>query len=68
MTKPYSKELPLRHIYDNNLSSNQKLLMTLLLIEENPDLYDLSTLAKRRVEDILLDLKELKKLGYLQDT
>ena len=42
--------------------------MTLLLIEENPDLYDLSTLAKRRVEDILLDLKELKKRGYLQDT
>ena len=68
MTKPHSKELPLRHIYDNNLSSNQKLLMTLLLIEENPDLYDLSTLAKRRVEDILLDLKELKKRGYLQDT
>ena len=68
MTKPYSRELPLRHIYDNNLSSNQKLLMTLLLIEENPDLYDLSVLAKRRVEDILLDLKELKKRGYLQDT
>ncbi|MBR2929468.1 MAG: hypothetical protein IKC24_09995 [Oscillospiraceae bacterium] len=68
MTKPHSKELPLRHIYDSNLSSNQKLLMTLLLIEENPDLYDLSVLAKRRVEDILLDLKELKKLGYLQDT
>ena len=68
MTKPHSKELPLRHIYDSNLSSNQKLLMTLLLIEENPGLYDLSVLAKRRVEDILLDLKELKKLGYLQDT
>ena len=68
MTKPYSKELPLQHIYDNNLSSNQKLLMTLLLIEENPGLYDLSTLAKRRAEDILLDLKELKKQGYLQDT
>ena len=68
MTKPHSKELPLRHIYDSNLSSNQKLLMTLLLIEENPDLYDLSVLAKRRVEDILLDLKELKKKGYLQDT
>lgn len=68
MTKPYSKELPLQHIYDSNLSSNQKLLMTLLLIEENPDLYDLSALAKRRVEDILLDLKELKKRGYLQDT
>ena len=68
MTKPYSKELPLQHIYDNNLSSNQKMLMTLLLIEENPDLYDLSALAKRRVEDILLDLKELKKLCYLQDT
>ena len=68
MTKPYSKELPLRHIYDSSLTANQKLLMTLLLIEENPSLYDLSTLAKRRVEDILLDLKELKKRGYLQDT
>ena len=68
MTKPHSKELPLRHIYDSNLSSNQKLLMTLLLIEENPGLYDLSTLAKLRTEDVLLDLKELKKQGYLQDT
>ena len=68
MTKPHSKKPPLRHIYDSDLTASQKLLMTLLLIEENPSLYDLSTLAKRRAEDILFDLKELKKQGYLQDT
>ena len=58
MTKPHSKELPLRHIYDSNLSSNQKLLMTLLLIEENPDLYDLSTLAKRSRFAVFITEKE----------
>ncbi len=58
MTKPYSKELPLRHIYDSNLSSNQKMLMTLLLIEENPDLYDLSTLAKRSRFAVFITEKE----------
>lgn len=39
MKKPYYKELPLFHIYDSNLSGSQKLLMTLLLID---DTYDIS--------------------------
>lgn len=68
MTKQHFKELPLHHLYDSTLTGHQKLLMTLLLIDETYDIYDLCSLAKLRAEDVLLDLKELKKRGYLQDT
>ena len=37
MKKPYYKELPLFHIYDSNLTGSQKLLMTLLLIDDTYD-------------------------------
>ena len=67
MKKPYYKELPLFHIYDSNLTGSQKLLMTLLLIDDTYDMYTLSCLAKRPTEDVVSDLKELKKQGYLQD-
>ena len=61
MKKPYYKELPLFHIYDSNLTGSQKLLMTPLLIDDTYDIYTLSCLAKLRTEDVILDLKELKK-------
>ena len=67
MKKPYYKELPLFHLYDSNLSGSQKLLMTLLLIDDTYDIYTLSCLAKRPTADVVFDLKELKKQGYLQD-
>ena len=67
MKKPYYKELPLFHIYDSNLTGSQKLLMTLLLIDDTYDIYTLSCLTKRPTEDVVSDLKELKKQGYLQD-
>lgn len=67
MKKPYYKKLPLFHIYDSNLTGSQKLLMTLLLIDDNQDIDTLSCLAKQRSEDVIFDLKELKKRGYLQD-
>ena len=67
MKKLYYKELPLFHIYDSNLTGSQKLLMTLLLVDDTCDIYTLSCLAKRRTEDVLWDLKELKKRGYFQD-
>ena len=67
MEKPYYKELPLFHIYDSNLTGSQKLLMTLLLIDNAYDIYTLSCLAKLRTEDVIFDLQELKKRGYFQD-
>ena len=67
MKKPYYKELPLFHLYDSNLTRRQKLLMTLLLIDATYDVYTLSCLAKLRTEDVIFDLKELKKSGYFQD-
>ena len=67
MKKPYFKELPLFHIYDSSLSGSQKLLMTLLFIDDTYDIYELSALAKLRVEDVILDLKELKRRGYFQE-
>ena len=67
MKKPYYKELPLFHIYDSNLTGSQKLLMTLLLIDDTYDIYTLSCLAKLRTEDVIFDLQELKKRGYFQD-
>ena len=66
MKKPYYKELPLFHIYDSNLTGSQKLLMTLLLIDDTYDMYTLSCLAKRPTEDVVSDLEVLKKQGYLQ--
>ena len=55
------------HIYDSNLTGSQKLLMTLLLIDNTYDIYTLSCLAKRPTEDVIFDLQELKKRGYFQD-
>ena len=66
MKKPYYKELPLFHIYDSNLTGSQKLLMTLLLIETPRHLYP-QLPCKLRTEDVILDLKELKKRGYFQN-
>ena len=67
MNKSYYKELPLFHIYDSNLTGSQKLLMTLLLIDDTYDRYTLGCLSKRPTEDVVFDLQELKKQGYLQD-
>ena len=67
MKKPYYKELSLFHIYDSNLTGSQKLLVTLLLIDDTHDVYTLSCLAKLRTEDVIFNLQELKKQGYLQD-
>ena len=67
MKKPYFKTLPLFHIYDSNLTGSQKLLMTLLLIDDTYDIYTLSCLAKRPTEDVIFDLRELKKRGYFQN-
>ena len=62
----YYKELPLFHLYDSDLTGTQKLLMTLLLVNQF-DIYDLSCLARMRPEDVAADLAELKRKGYLQD-
>ena len=67
MKKPYFKELPLFHIYDSSLTGRQKLLMTLLFIDDTYDIHELSALAKLRVEDVIFDLKELKRRGYFQE-
>ena len=67
MKKPYFKELPLFHIYDSSLSGSQKLLMTLLFIDDTYDIYELSALAKLRVEDVIFDLKELKRRAYFRE-
>ena len=65
MGKLYYKELPLFHLYDSNLTCTQKLLMTLLLVNQF-DIYDLSCLARMSPEDVAADLTELKRKGYLQ--
>lgn len=65
MGKVYYKKLPLFHLYDSDLSGTQKLLMTLLLVNQF-DIYDLSCLARMRPEDVAADLAELKRKGYLQ--
>lgn len=67
MKKTYFKELPLFHIYDSSLTGSQKLLMTLLLIDDTYDIYELSSLAKLRVENVIFDLNELKRRGYFQE-
>ena len=64
MGRIYYKELPLFHLYDGDLTGTQKLLMTLLLVEQY-DVYELSCLAWMRPEDVTADLAELKRRGYL---
>ena len=66
MGRVYYKELPLLHLYDSDLTCTQKLLMTLLLVNQF-DIYDLSCLARMCPEDVTADLAELKRKGYLQD-
>ena len=66
MGRIYFKELPLFHLYDGDLTGSQKLLMTLLLVNQF-DIYDLSCLARMRPEDVAADLAALKRKGYLQD-
>ena len=66
MGRVYFKKLPLFHLYDSDLTGTQKLLMTLLLVNQF-DIYDLSCLARMRPEDVAADLVELKRKGYLQD-
>lgn len=66
MGRIYYKELPLFHLYDSDLTGTQKLLMTLLLVNQF-DIYDLSCLARMRLEDVTADLAALKRKGYLQD-
>ena len=65
MGRIYFKELPLFHLYDSDLTGTQKLLMTLLLVNQF-DIYDLSCLARMRPEDVAVDLAALKRKGYLQ--
>ena len=65
MGRIYFKELPLFHLYDSNLTGMQKLLMTLLLVDQY-DIYELSCLARMRPEDVTADLAALKRKGYLQ--
>ena len=66
MGRVYFKKLPLFHLYDSDLTCTQKLLMTLLLVNQF-DIYDLSCLARMCPEDVTADLAELKRKGYLQD-
>ena len=66
MGRIYFKELPLFHLYDSDLTGTQKLLMTLLLVNQF-DIYDLCCLARMCPEDVAADLAELKRKGYLQD-
>ena len=65
MGRIYFKELPLFHLYDGDLTGTQKMLMTLLLVNQF-DIYDLSCLARMRPEDVSADLAALKRKGYLQ--
>lgn len=65
MGRIYYKELPLFHLYDSDLTGTQKLLMTLFLVDRY-DIYELSCLARMRLEDVAVDLAELKRKGYLQ--
>lgn len=66
MGRVYYKGLPLFHLYDSDLTCTQKLLMTLLLVNQF-DIYDLSCLARMRPEDVVADLAALRRKGYLQD-
>ena len=65
MGRVYFKKLSLFHLYDSDLTGTQRLLMTLLLVNQF-DIYDLSCLARMRPEDVAADLAELKRKGYLQ--
>ena len=66
MGRVYFKKLPLFHLYDSDLTCTQKLLITLLFIDNAYDIYDLSCLARMRPEDVAADLAALKRKGYLQ--
>ena len=65
MGRVYFKKPPLFHLYDSDLTGTQKLLMTLLLVNQF-DIYDLSCLARMRPEDVAADLAALKRKWYLQ--
>ena len=65
MGKLYYKELPLFHLYDSDLTGTQKLLMTLLLVNQF-DIYELSCLARMRPEDVVADLAALRRKVYMQ--
>ncbi len=68
MGRVYFKELPLFHLYDSDLTGTQKLLMTLLFIDNRTTTFTNSApCAKLRVEDVIFDLKELKRRGYFQE-
>ena len=64
--RKYHAEMPLFHVYDDELTGTQKLLMFLLYADNTLDVYTLGYLARMRTEDVLFDLKELEKRGYLQ--
>ena len=64
--RKYHAEMPLFHVYDDELTGTQKLLMFLLYADSTLDVYTLGYLARMQTEDVLLDLKELEKRGYLQ--
>ena len=65
MGRVYFKMRPLVHLYVSELTGTQKLLMTLLLVNQF-DIYDLSCLARMRPEDVAADQAALKRKGYLQ--
>ena len=65
MGRVYYKELPLFHLYDSDLTGTQKLLMTLLLVNQF-DIYDLSCLARMRPEDVTADLAETEGVSARQ--
>lgn len=66
MRKPYYAEITTDHLFDGELTGIQKLLATLLIVDRSLDNYDLSCLAKIPVDEVILNLKALKKRGYFQ--
>lgn len=66
MRKPYHAEITTDHLFDSELTGIQKLLVTLLIVDKNLDIYNLSCLAKIPTDEVILALKELKTQGYFQ--
>lgn len=66
MNKPYHAEIITDHLFDSELTGMQKLLATLLMVDRNLNVYDLSCLAKIPTDEVILALKGLKKQGYFQ--
>lgn len=66
MRKPYHAEITTDHLFDSELTGIQKLLLTLLIVDKNLDIYNLSCLAKIPTDEVILALKELKTQGYFQ--